>query len=71
MKGLVSPSLGNAQGTFGRVCAAEKDQSLEIIHLSFISPTKKSAFVRERDHIIAEETFAGYLIVYIGNQGAA
>lgn len=72
MQGLVRPILGNVQGKFGRVCAAEKEQSLDVTYLSFIGlTTEKDACVRERFYTSAGETFAGYLIVCIENQGSA
>lgn len=65
MQGLVSLILRNAQGTFRRVCAAEKEKTLEITHF----PPEKGVFVR--DHPIAEETFAGYLLVCTRDQRSA
>lgn len=72
VQGLVSSILGNVQGKFGSVCAAEKEQSLEVTHLTFISPpTEKNAFGIEIHYSIAEEIFAGSLIVCIGDQGSS
>lgn len=65
MQGLVSPILRNTRETFGRVFAAEKEKTLEVTHFA----PEKGVFVR--DHTIAEETFAGYLLVCTRDQGSA